>query len=209
MVRPRRPAWQVVEAKQKIFSAALELFNRQGYEEVSIRKIARKAGCAPATIYNYYRDKDALYLDLLKKGFEILFDLLTQSTCGDDPFVCLRRFAEAYFQFSQAYPYYYDIMFLYPVPKYLDYVGTEAERAAREEKVVALKSFRLLTKTAADVLGPGDDALQAAAELLALAHGCIALNRSGIWAELDADFHQLYFSAVDGYLGKLKTTSRQ
>lgn len=155
MGRPSRPAWQVNEAKQHIFNAALELFNRQGYKEVSVRKIARRAGCSPATIYNFYRDKDALYLDLLNRGFEILLGRIEEASGAGGPIELRRSFAGIFFCFSRDYPNYYDIMFIYPVTKYFNYVGASSERAVWAEKLVALKSFRLLREAAAAASGPG------------------------------------------------------
>jgi AcrR family transcriptional regulator len=206
MARPRRPAWQVEEVKGSIFAAALALFNRHGYEAVSIRKIACRAGCSPATIYNYYRDKDALYIEILKRGFAILLDLLKAEPRHFDPVETIRRYARVYYRFSLEHPYYYDLMFSDKVPKYLDYVGTQTERAARREKAVALRSFRLLTHAVRAAFPPsatrqgGVPAARAVRALFSLCHGMISLHRSGIWAELDTDFGELYFAAVDHFL---------
>ncbi len=210
MARPKRPAWQVKQAKNRIFQATLELFNKQGYESVSIRKIARRAGCSPATIYNYYRDKDALYLDILTEGFAILHRLFMTVPCTAAPLQRLREYTAIFYQFSLDYPYYYDIMFSFYVPKYLDYAGTPAEKAAFAEKEVALKNVELLLEALDDLyrgcpvasVFPGVVTNNAHA-LLALCHGLVSLHRSGIWAELDTDFSALYFRAVDGFLQNL------
>lgn len=210
MARPKRPAWRVEQVKNKIFQATLELFNKHGYDAVTIRKIARRAGCSPATIYNYYSDKDALYLDILAEGFAILHGLLQAQPRAADPLQTIRGYTAVFYRFSLDHPYYYDIMFSFHVPKYLDYTGTAAEETAFAEKAVALKNMELLL----DALGefyrggpayeeedPGALTKKALA-LLGLCHGIISLHRSGIWAELDVDFSTLYFSAVDDFLQK-------
>lgn len=203
MARPRRPAWQVERAKSRIFQATLELFNRHGYDAVTIRKIARRAGCSPATIYNYYSDKDALYLDILTEGFAILNRSLLARPHAADPLRRLRDYAAEFHRFSLEYPYYYDLMFSFHVPKYLDYAGTAAEKAAFAEKAVALKNIGLLLEAFGELHRDGEPPeapAERALTLLGLCHGIISLHRSGIWAELEADFDTLYFSAVDGYL---------
>lgn len=205
MARTKRPAWQIEQAKSKIFNAALELFNTHGYKEVSMRKIARKAGCSPTTIYNYYPDKDALYLDILKKGFEMLLELLRNQPRDANPVVTLRKYAEIYYWFSLEYPYYYDIMFSFPVPKYLDYVGTKMEGVAWEEKRIALENLRLLTEAVEEALTGGylEERMSAstlAKVLFSVCHGIISLYRSRVWPEVGADFRRLYFQAVDDFL---------
>ena len=44
-----------VELKQQILDAAREFFVRDGYESVSMRKIAEKIEYSPATIYTYFK----------------------------------------------------------------------------------------------------------------------------------------------------------
>lgn len=210
MARPKRPAWQVERAQKKIFHAALELFNRHGFDAVTIRRIARRTGCSPATIYNYYTDKDALYLDILTEGFNILYRLLSAKLGIADPLQRIRGYAAVFYHFSLDYPYYYDLMFSFHVPKYLDYTGTPAEAAAFAEKAVALKNVELLFEAFAEFYGensvPGEipaDINRKTLALLGLCHGIISLHRSGIWAELDADIEALYFSTVDDFLQRL------
>lgn len=49
--------------KDKIRTAALELFCIYGTEKTSINEIAQKSGVAPASIYNYFGSKEALMKD--------------------------------------------------------------------------------------------------------------------------------------------------
>lgn len=214
MARTKRPEWQVEERRQKIFQAALELFDQEGFQQVSMRKIAQQVHCSPTSIYNYYANKDSLYLDILKRGFEILYDLLAQQPPEENPLLILRRFTQTFLWFSQEYPHYYDLMFSWPVPKYLDYVGTNLQNKAWEEKTIALRSLRLLQDviTQGIKLGLFRPSLDAAAQarfLFGLCHGIIALHRAHIWPELDTEFHELYRAAVEDFLtGLLANPSR-
>ncbi len=214
MARTRRPLWKVEQFKNKIFEAALELFNGSGYNEVSIRKIAKKAGCSPATIYNYYPHKDALYLDILKKGFEILHELLVAVPAEHNPMEKLSEYASILYRFSLDYPYYYDIMFSFPVPKYQDYLATDMEKEAWEEKSVALQNYYLLENTLKAALEEGlingeNDIKRLVKSLFAICHGIISLNRSRIWDELNTDPEELYHDTVMDLLHKLKSDARQ
>ncbi|WP_064745713.1 TetR/AcrR family transcriptional regulator [Paenibacillus sp. UNC451MF] len=48
------------ETKSSIREAAGKLFTARGYDAVTMREIAKEAGCSHTTIYLYYKDKEAL-----------------------------------------------------------------------------------------------------------------------------------------------------
>jgi AcrR family transcriptional regulator len=48
------------ETKKSILAAAQKLFAEQGYDIVTMREIAKEAGCSHTTIYIYYKDKITL-----------------------------------------------------------------------------------------------------------------------------------------------------
>lgn len=52
------------ETRQAILSAAGELFAERGYDGVTMREIARAAGCSHTAIYLYFKDKEALLHEL-------------------------------------------------------------------------------------------------------------------------------------------------
>lgn len=52
------------EMKKKIKDAAIELIEQEGYEKLSIRKIAAKIEYSPTTIYLYYKDKAEIISDM-------------------------------------------------------------------------------------------------------------------------------------------------
>ena len=56
-----------------ILDAARELFVAEGYQNVSIRKIAEKIEYSPAAIYGYFPSKDDIFLALAEEGFRMLF----------------------------------------------------------------------------------------------------------------------------------------
>jgi AcrR family transcriptional regulator len=58
MARREERKEQITEYRQKqILAAALDVFSRKGYGEATIPDIAREAGVAVGTIYNYYAGK--------------------------------------------------------------------------------------------------------------------------------------------------------
>lgn len=62
-IRERRDG-EKAEMRKKIMDAAVEIINQDGYENLSIRKIAAKIEYSPTAIYLYYRDKAQIITDM-------------------------------------------------------------------------------------------------------------------------------------------------
>ena len=52
--------------KRIIQQCALELFDKYGFDKVTLEEISKKAKVSRATIYKYFQDKDNLRLEILK-----------------------------------------------------------------------------------------------------------------------------------------------
>ena len=55
---------QAIEMRARIQSAALTLFNREGFENVSVEEIAQTVGCSVGNIYHYFKSKDELAIQV-------------------------------------------------------------------------------------------------------------------------------------------------
>ncbi|NIR99134.1 MAG: TetR family transcriptional regulator [Gammaproteobacteria bacterium] len=58
-----------LETREKIERAALGLFVRQGINGTSIRDVARLAGVSQGAMYNHYKSKEDLALELFSRGW--------------------------------------------------------------------------------------------------------------------------------------------
>src|ERR1043166_4167468 len=61
--------------RRGILDAARELFVSEGYQNVSMRKIAERIEYSPAAIYGYFPSKDDIFFALAEEGFRLLGDL--------------------------------------------------------------------------------------------------------------------------------------
>ena len=59
-----------VKTKANILEAAMRVFSTHGYAGASIRAIAKAAGISIGGVYLYFRNKEELYLDLIKSRIE-------------------------------------------------------------------------------------------------------------------------------------------
>ena len=55
--------------KEKIFDASIDLFSKKGFNAVPVREIAKKAGIREGSIYNHYKNKEAI-LDAIIDHFK-------------------------------------------------------------------------------------------------------------------------------------------
>ena len=62
MARGRAPGYD--DQRETIVARAAELFARQGYHATSMNQVAEAAGLSKATLYHYYKDKDALLVHI-------------------------------------------------------------------------------------------------------------------------------------------------
>ena len=74
--------------RRAILDAARELFVTEGYQNVSIRKIAERIEYSPAAIYGYFPSKDDIFFALAEEGFRLLGDPATRDR--DDALQALR-----------------------------------------------------------------------------------------------------------------------
>ena len=101
------------QLRRQILSAARELFVNEGYENVSMRKIADKIEYSPTTIYLYFKDKADLLDSVCKETLLSLLNTLELlKRDKSDPVEVLRKSGKAYVEFGLKYPQDYKLTFV-------------------------------------------------------------------------------------------------
>ncbi len=115
-----RKAREREELRQQILDAARELFVREGYESVSMRKIADKIEYSPASIYTYFEDKDEILGCLCEETFAQLHmhKLAAVHEMKGDPLEVLKKGMETYIRFGLDHPDHYIVTFILKAPPY-------------------------------------------------------------------------------------------
>lgn len=107
--------------RQEILDAARELFVTEGFESVSMRKIAEKIEYSPTTIYLYFKDKTDLLKQLCEETFAQLIETHLSIIAEDgDPVEGLRKGLRAYVDFGIEHPNHYKVTFVLPLPPHHD-----------------------------------------------------------------------------------------
>jgi AcrR family transcriptional regulator len=103
--------------RQNILSAALEIMAAEGYEALSIRRIAEKIDYAPSTIYVHFKDKLEIVTTICAETLDKLTEDLKRITAHYvDPVEGLRNGLRCYIDFGIAHPSHYLVSFCQPLP---------------------------------------------------------------------------------------------
>lgn len=105
------------ETRDKILDAARELFVTEGYEGVSMRKVAEKIEYSPAAIYVHFSDKQELFEELCARDFLSFAELFRQAAEEPDPLERLTKAGMVYINFAIQFPNHYRLMFMTPHPQ--------------------------------------------------------------------------------------------
>ena len=101
--------------RREILDAARNLFAREGYENVTMRRIADQIEYSPTTIYLHFKDKAELLRQVCEDTFSQLADHIERlGDESDDPVTALRKGLRAYIDFGLAHPNHYRVTFDMP-----------------------------------------------------------------------------------------------
>jgi AcrR family transcriptional regulator len=114
------------ETRDKILDAARELFVSEGYEGVSMRRVAEKIEYSPTAIYLHFADKNELFRELCHQDYARLAEVFQSSVMSTDPIERLREIARIYANFGVGNPNHYKFLFMTPHP------GHELDEEDRE-----------------------------------------------------------------------------
>lgn len=103
---------QKVEVKASILQAAWQLVEKEGWQSLSIRRIADAIEYSSPVIYDHFENKEAILLEFTKRGFQQLNDQLIKAK---EQFVNaeqqIEAIAYAYWKFAFNHTEYYQLMY--------------------------------------------------------------------------------------------------
>jgi AcrR family transcriptional regulator len=107
---------QKQEIRRAILDASMKLFMEQGFENVSMRKIADLIEYSPTTVYLYFKDKNEILFNLHELGFQKMAEYMTDLLTIKNPLVRLHKMGDYYIQFGLENPAFYELMFILKAP---------------------------------------------------------------------------------------------
>ena len=210
MPKVSRTPEEVLLVREKILTEAIHYIAQEGWPGLSMRKLAAKTGMTAANIYNYYGNKDELYLDIQTEGFKRLVHNFREIRNSSHPAPDqLREAVKCYIEFGTHYPNWYNIIFSMDTPKYADYVGTAIEPTAYEEKQEGLKLIAITIEIIHDIYDrhslERDDAPFRAIQLWIELHGLVSLINSRVLQEVEGEYHSLTERLMENFYRSITT----
>ena len=87
-------------ARERLITAALELFAEKGFRSATTKELAKRAGVTEKTLYTHFRSKDELFAEVIRPGLEgmmgshvfaELAPLLTRTNSPEERLVALAK----------------------------------------------------------------------------------------------------------------------
>jgi AcrR family transcriptional regulator len=75
----KRREREIEAMRELIISAAKEIISKEGFDNLSIRKIANKIEYSPAIIYHYFKDKDEIMNSVMRNGYMKIINAVSKS----------------------------------------------------------------------------------------------------------------------------------
>ncbi len=116
----RRTKWRNAshdERRQLIIGCAMDMLQRKGLGDVTMRNVAKRIGVGTMTLYTYIAGQDELRTAMAMRGFDMLHEFCDAASMLDDHEDRVRAWrggSRAYIRFAVDHPNLYDLMFSIP-----------------------------------------------------------------------------------------------
>jgi AcrR family transcriptional regulator len=118
---------QKEELRSRILTTAWQMVMEEGWQSLSIRKIADAIEYSVSVIYEHFESKEAILLEFGKEGFNLLTKKVHRAKAkSEDPAEQLKAIANAYWNFATKNKAFYQLMFGLGMP------GCELEKCLPE-----------------------------------------------------------------------------
>ena len=105
-----RRAREREEMRNRILEAARDLFAHEGYDAVTLRKVADCIEYCPATIYKYFKDKDEMVRALCEEDIAAMMATFRPAMQQLTPLERLRSFGRRYIDMGLQQPNHYRLI---------------------------------------------------------------------------------------------------
>ncbi|WP_433246273.1 TetR/AcrR family transcriptional regulator [Streptosporangium sp. CA-135522] len=168
------------ETRTAILQAARELARTEGWDSVSMRRLAERIGYSTNYAYRYFKGRDDILLAFVKDGFVQLADTMRAAGAS------VHTAAAAYLDFALDEPDLYQVMY-----------GLGGVHIPAADTVTEGDAVGAVIASALGTTDPNDDRI---ARIWATGHGLAALHAIGKLPIDRAHLHRLLAASVDDLL---------
>ena len=161
---------EILKMRQAILKAASDIAADEGWQAVTVRKVADRVEYSPSTLYEYFSGKEAILLALMREGFRLLAEDMRAVPEGKNCVDRLVAVAHSYWDFAFRHPELYQVM------HGLDGISFGTAETPQEAK----DSFFVLRDAVRAVIpgeaAPGRDLYEEVDMFWAMLHGLVSLT---------------------------------
>jgi len=165
---------QKEEVRTSILQASWKIVEKEGWQALSIRKIAEAIEYSAPVIYDHFANKEAILFEFTRQGFERLNKALTLAKkASSSPERELIAIADAYWKFAFSHKEYYQLMYGLGMPT-CETIRQITELHSFSELI--LDTIRNLIATSNN---PATDPFLKLHTYWSMLHGLISINMMG------------------------------
>lgn len=187
------------QIRTAILTTAWNMVKKEGWQSLSIRKIADAIEYSVPVIYDYFGSKDEILFEFAKEGFSMLAKKIEQARAKDeDPAVQLKEIAHAFWDFACKYKEYYQLMYGVGMQ------GCEVEKCLPEKVVFRNLVMDPIVQIIERSKNPKADPYLKYYTFWSILHGLISIKRmrgSGVSDDINK---MVMDDAVDGFIKNLE-----
>jgi AcrR family transcriptional regulator len=185
---------------EKILRAAHKLFDREGADAVSMRRVADAVGITPMAIYRHFPNRESLLKRLSDDSFNTVAHEWEARATHPDVLKRLLALLDPYLQYALEHPHLFDHAF--------SVRRDDARRFPEDFRARQSPTLNVVADAVAEGVRLGvlkqDDPWDVAMSLWAHAHGLVALYRAGRFSYDETQFRKFYFESIGRMIDGIK-----
>lgn len=190
---------QKEDVKNSILQAAWQLVQSEGWQALSIRRIADAIEYSVPVIYCHFENKEAILLEFTKEGFGLLAAQLQAAKDSFElPGLQLEAMAQAYWHFAFNHKEYYQLMFGLGMP------ACETVNQVGQMKIFKDLLISVIREAIARSKNPETDQGLKFQTYWSILHGLVSIQMFGSGAAPTLTQQLILKDAIDGYIKALE-----
>jgi TetR/AcrR family transcriptional regulator len=114
---PERKEREKEHRREEILNAAQRVFFEKGLQTATMDEIAEAAELSKGTLYLYYKSKEDLYLGVMIRGFDILYNMLAEATSTDEPTIeKIKNLGDTYYRYFKEHRSFFRMFYFFQNP---------------------------------------------------------------------------------------------
>lgn len=183
-----------------ILAAAHKLFDREGVDAVTMRRVAEMVGLTPMAIYRHFPNREALLKQVSDNSFNTMAHAWDESIKGLDVVERLLALLEPYLDYALAHPHLFDYNF--------SVRRDDARRYPTDFLAGRSPTFNVGVETIREGMRNGvlkqGDPNAVCMTIIVHQHGLIALYRADRFSFDEAQFREFYLESLIRLLDGIK-----